>query len=53
MKNEIDTKPETHRKSKDCTCYECLASETINFLNKKRERDVQLEQERKEQNQIK
>ena len=46
----VDMNATTHRKAKDCTCYQCTREETITFLKEKQ--DVQL-QERKEGSQDK
>lgn len=38
----VDMNATTHRKAKDCTCYQCTREETITFLKEKQE-DVQLQ----------
>lgn len=31
-KVSLDLKPETHRNASDCTCYECMRKETIDYF---------------------
>lgn len=31
-KNKVDMHAITHRKAKDCTCYDCTKEETRNYL---------------------
>lgn len=48
-KNKVDMHAITHRKAKDCTCYDCTKEETRNYLNLLNNKNV-LEQGQNGQN---
>ena len=52
MKNkiELDLHAETHRRASDCTCYECMAKETTEFIKAKENVLVQQGNNREEDN---
>lgn len=47
--NKVDMTPQTHRKASDCTCYECMRKETIDFLKTQKEKNefFQIQQEQR------